>query len=172
VKLLAALLAMALAAAPIGHHHRRACARHHRCPAPHAATPAPSATPSAAPIPTAPPAPTVVATPVATPLPTRTSVTFDDTRDPWTLAPAHATLAAGPVTFTAYDYGQDDHNLSVDSEDRTIHYGSLDVPTGSTDDPPALTVDLPAGHYVLFCNLPGHELAGMAYTITVRQGAH
>jgi plastocyanin len=163
VKLLAALAAVALAAAPVGHHHHRACRR--RCPAPHVATPTPTATATVLP---APPVPTVVATPVATPLPARTSVTFDDTRDPWTLAPAHATLAAGPVTFTAYDYGQDDHNLSIDSEDRTVHYGAVDVPAGSTDDPPALTIDLPAGRYVLFCALPGHEAAGMAYTITVR----
>jgi plastocyanin len=119
------------------------------------------------PAPTAPPAPTVVATPTPPGLPTRTSVTFDDTRTPWTLAPAHAALAAGPITFTAYDYGQDDHNLSIDSESRTVHYGSVDVPAGSTDDPPTLTVDLPAGRYVLFCDLPGHEAAGMAYTITV-----
>ena len=49
-----------------------------------------------------------------------------------------------------------------------MHYGSVDVPTGSTDDPPALTVDLPPGRYVLFCDLPGHEAAGMASTITVR----
>jgi plastocyanin len=167
VKLLAALVAAVLAAAPLGHHHRHACTRHRRCPPPHVvAAPAPTAT--AAPAPTAPPAPTVAATPVAPPLPSRTSVTFDDTRTPWTLAPAHATLAAGPITFTAYDYGQDDHNLSIDSADRTVHYGSVDVPTGSTDDPPALTVDLPAGRYVLFCDLPGHEAAGMAYTITVR----
>jgi plastocyanin len=163
MKWFAAVLAAALAAAPVAH-HPRACAR--RCPPRHAATPAP--TPTATPFPTALPVPTVVVTPVATPLPTRTSVTFDDTQDPWTLAPAHATLAAGPITFTAYDYGQDDHNLSIDSESRTTHYGSVDVPTGSTDDPPALTVDLPAGRYVLFCDLPGHEAAGMAYTITVR----
>ena len=30
------------------------------------------------------------------------------------------------------------------------------------------TVDLPPGRYVLFCDLPGHEAAGMASTITVQ----
>jgi plastocyanin len=164
VKLLAAVAAAALAAAPVAHHHHHRPCR--RCPPPHAATPAP--TPTATGAPTAPPTPTIVATPPAPPLPARTSVTFDDTRDPWTLVPTYATLAAGRIAFTAYDYGQDDHNLSIDSEGRTVHYGSVDVPAGSTNDPPALTVDLPAGRYVLFCDLPGHEAAGMKYTITVR----
>jgi plastocyanin len=165
VKWLAAILAAAVAAAPLPHHHR-AC--RHRCVPHHLPAPAPTATPTAVPLPTAPPAPTVAPTPVATPLPARASVTFDDTRDPWTLAPAHDTLAAGTITFTAYDYGQDDHNLSVDSESRTVHYGSVDVPAGTADDPPALTVELPPGRYVLFCDLPGHEAAGMTSTITVR----
>jgi plastocyanin len=164
VKWLAAVIAAAVAAAPLPHHHK-AC--RHRC-APHAPAPAPTAAPTVVALPTAPPAPTVSASPAPAPLPSRASVTFDDTRDPWTLAPAHATFAAGPVTFTAYDYGQDDHNLSVDSESRTVHYGSVDVPAGGTDDPPALTVELAPGRYVLFCDLPGHEAAGMAYTITVR----
>jgi hypothetical protein len=162
VKWLMAAVAAAVAAAPLGHHH--VCPD--RCaPLP---LPVPTLAPTVLPQPTAPPAPTVGATPPPAPLPSRASVTFDDTRDPWTLAPAHDTLAAGPVTFTAYDYGQDDHNLSVDSASRAVHYGSVDVPVGSTDDPPALTVDLPPGRYVLFRDLPGHEAAGMAATITVR----
>jgi plastocyanin len=157
-------------------HHRHHC-RHHTAPRPRAYRPAapPAATPApAAPAPTATPGafPTATASPVTTvvpdPLPRRTSVTMDDTRDPWTLTPARFTLGAGTITFTAYDYGMDDHNLSVDSASRAVHYGSIDVPAGSADDPPALTVDLPPGRYVLFCDLPGHEAAGMASTITVR----
>jgi plastocyanin len=158
-------------------HHRHHC-RRHRAPRPRAyRPPASAATPSpAAPAPTATTAPGAFPTPTASPVTTvvpdplsrRTSVTMDDTRDPWTLTPARFTLGAGTITFTAYDYGMDDHNLSVDSASRAVHYGSVDVPAGSADDPPALTVDLPPGRYVLFCDLPGHEAAGMASTITVQ----
>jgi plastocyanin len=61
----------------------------------------------------------------------------------------------------------DDHNLSVDSQSRAVHYGSVDVLTGSTDDPPTLTLDLAPGRYVLFCNIGDHETRGMRSTITV-----
>ena len=154
-------------------HHRHHCRRH---PAPrprHNAVPGATVTaPSPAPTATAPPSPAPTASPIPTaaptPFPSRTSVTMDDTHDPWTLVPARFTLGAGRVTFTAYDYGMDDHNLSVDSESRAVHYGSVDVPAGSADDPPVLTLDLPPGRYVLFCDLPGHEAAGMKSTITVQ----
>jgi plastocyanin len=187
-----ALLLIAAVAAPGGHnrtvphrtlrhctaHHRHHC-RRHKPPRPRRYLPPRAGLPSAPPIPlptvaapVATPAPTAAATAAptatATPFPRRTSVTMDDTRDPWTLVPARFTLGAGAITFTAYNYGMDDHDLSVDSLSRAVHYGSIAVPAGSADDPPALTLDLPPGRYVLFCNLPGHEAAGMSSTITVQ----
>ena len=80
----------------------------------------------------------------------------------------HLEVAAGHLRIHAYNRGMDDHDLSVDSPSRTVHYATIEVPAGSTDDPPHVTVDLAPGQYVLFCGLPGHEQAGMISTITVR----
>jgi plastocyanin len=194
VSWLAALVAAGVAAAgvvapapdhntSVGHRTLPRCTRHrhHHCvkhrvrpvrqrapqrPAPARPKPAPAASspvPGAVPI-----VPGATATPTPAPLPRRTSVRLDDTSEPWTLAPERDTLGTGQITFTAYNRGMDDHNLSVDSPSRTVHYGSVDLPANDTDDPPELTVDLPAGRYVLFCDLPGHEQAGMISTITVQ----
>jgi plastocyanin len=153
------------------HHH---CARHRpakprRQVAPRPVAPRPPGAipvPQPAPVSSAtPPVPAPTATPV--PLPRRTSVRLDDTDDPWVLAPERDRLGAGQITFTAYNRGMDDHNLSVDSASRAVHYGSVDLPADQTDDPPSLTVGLAPGRYVLFCDLPGHEQAGMIAAITV-----
>jgi hypothetical protein len=152
-------------------HRHRHCVKHRVKPVPQRAAP-----PRASPVPATPaPAPGAVpivpgatATPTPAPLPTRTSVRLDDTSEPWTLAPERDALGAGRITFTAYNRGMDDHELSVDSPSRTVHYATIEVPAGSTDDPPHVTVDLAPGQYVLFCGLPGHEQAGMISTITVR----
>jgi len=158
-------------------HQRHHCRRHKPPrPRPNRPTPATAQPAPGAPAPTGAPAPGALPTPTASPvttvapapIPSRTSVTMDDTRDPWTLVPARFTLGTGRVTFTAYNYGMDDHNLSVDSASRAVHFGSVDVPAGSADDPPVLSIDLPPGRYVLFCDLPGHEAAGMSSTITVQ----
>ena len=157
------------------HHH---CAKHRhakprrqtapRPAVPRPLAPAPVPPPGAPPPPGATPAPTPTATATPVPLPQRTSVRLDDTDDPWVLAPERDRLGAGRITFTAYNRGMDDHNLSVDSESRAVHYGGVDAPANQTDDPPTLTVDLAPGRYVLFCDLPGHEQAGMRATITVQ----
>jgi plastocyanin len=94
-------------------------------------------------------------------------VRLDDTGDPWVLAPERDRLGAGQITFTGYNRGMDDHNLTVESESRAVRYGMVELPAGSADDPPVLTVDLAPGRYVLFCDLPTHEQLGMVSTITV-----
>jgi plastocyanin len=148
--------------------HRHAKPRRQRAPKPAAPRPPVAApVPQPAPAPGVTPAPTATPTPTPAPLPQRTSVRLDDTDDPWVLAPERDRLGAGRITFTAYNRGMDDHNLSVDSESRAVHYGSVDVLTGSTDDPPTLTLDLAPGRYVLFCNIGDHETRGMRSTITV-----
>jgi plastocyanin len=148
--------------------HRPAKPRRQIAPRPVAPRP-PGALPVPQPAPAlgATPAPTVAPTITPAPLPRRTSVRLDDTDDPWVLAPERDRLGAGQITFTAYNRGMDDHNLSVDSASRAVHYGGVDLPANQTDDPPTLTVDLAPGRYVLFCDLPGHEQAGMVASITV-----
>jgi plastocyanin len=163
------------ALARCGKHRHHHCAKHRhakprRQTAPKPAVPRPSG-PAPAPLPGVAPAPgaTAAPTPAATavPLPRRTSVRLDDTGDQWVLAPERDRLGAGQITFTGYNRGMDDHNLTVESESRAVRYGKVELPAGSADDPPALSVDLAPGRYVLFCDLPGHEQAGMISTISV-----
>jgi uncharacterized cupredoxin-like copper-binding protein len=58
------------------------------------------------------------------------------------------------------------NDITVDEDSSRIHeVGSLgEVRLGATRD---LTLKLPAGHYVMFCNLPGHYRGGMYALLTV-----
>lgn len=70
---------------------------------------------------------------------------------------------AGPVTLTLTNDSPVPHNVAVKG-------GGVDSPPsdivqdGGTA---ALTVDLPAGEYEYYCEVPGHEAAGMKGTLTV-----
>jgi uncharacterized cupredoxin-like copper-binding protein len=54
--------------------------------------------------------------------------------------------------------------VDEDSEDLTAVDEVEDIAAGATAD---LTVDLPAGHYVVICNVPGHYSSGMHTDFTV-----
>ena len=114
------------------------------------------APPGPAPTPT--PAPTATATPD---YPTRTGILIDDDPD-YTMHSSDPTLKAGVVTFSAANYGLDDHNLTIAG----VAGASVDVPAGG--DPYTLEVTLAPGTYRLFCSLTGHDAAGMHTTIAVR----
>jgi uncharacterized cupredoxin-like copper-binding protein len=90
-------------------------------------------------------------------------------------------VAAGPVTFTVTNEGVKKHEfvvlqtdanpdkLTVEGdevvEDDYDSPGEIgDLPAGTTD---TLTLDLPAGSYVLICNLKGHYRMGMYTPFTV-----
>ena len=92
-----------------------------------------------------------------------------------------ASVAAGTVTFTVTNEGVKKHEfvvlqtdanpdkLTVEGdevvEDDYDSPGEIgDLPAGSTD---TLTLDLPAGNYVLICNLKGHYRMGMYAPFTV-----
>jgi len=69
----------------------------------------------------------------------------------------------GPVTITLTNDSPVPHNIavrggSVDTEPSETIQG------GATAD---LSVDLPAGEYEYYCEVPGHEQAGMVGTLTV-----
>lgn len=73
------------------------------------------------------------------------------------------TTSAGPVTITLTNDSPVPHNIavrggSVDTEPSETIQG------GATAD---LSVDLPAGEYEYYCEVPGHEQAGMVGTLTV-----
>jgi uncharacterized cupredoxin-like copper-binding protein len=95
------------------------------------------------------------------------------------------TVAPGRVAFTAKNAGQITHEMVVLRTDRVPD--ALATAEGKVDEdasgtvigeipeaqlPPGaestLMVDLPAGRYVLFCNIPGHYQAGMRTQLTVR----
>ena len=90
-------------------------------------------------------------------------------------------VAAGTVTFTVTNEGVKKHEfvvlqtdanpdkLTVEGdevvEDDYDSPGEIgDLPAGATD---TLTLDLPAGKYVLICNLKGHYRMGMYTPFTV-----
>ncbi len=90
-------------------------------------------------------------------------------------------LPAGPVTFDITNAGTVDHEFVVIPTD--IAVDQLPTKDGAVDEdqvPPlkragpiqpgtttTLSVDLPAGHHVIICNIPGHYLAGMRTELTV-----
>ena len=90
-----------------------------------------------------------------------------------------STAAAGPVTFEIENAGTIVHEfvvmktdlaadklpldtsagvVSEDTDGLTVVDEVEDIPVGSSE---SLTVDLPAGHYVVICNVPGHYAGGM-----------
>jgi uncharacterized cupredoxin-like copper-binding protein len=90
--------------------------------------------------------------------------------------------AAGPTTFNVRNDGTTDHefvivrtDLAEDQlpqangevvEDQLESLGEVeDVAPGTTK---SFTVDLTPGHYVVFCNIPGHYPAGMHEDLTVQ----
>lgn len=132
--------------------------------------------PSAAPAASMAPAPSgavgpasCVGTPVSASL-TEMSITLDV-----------ATVPAGEVTFDAINVGTVEHELLVIAsdlpqdqlpvKDGVVDEGAVNVLAAVRGVQPGtdahLSVDLPAGHYVLICNLPGHYLAGMHAELTV-----
>ena len=75
------------------------------------------------------------------------------------------TAAAGDVTLAVTNNGDVEHNLILRGTDlRTPVLG----PGGTTE---LVLPDLAAGTYELFCDVPGHEEAGMVNTLTVSEPA-
>lgn len=107
-------------------------------------------------------------TPVASPEPAESPTTGDGgatalTVDMVDLAfePNTLTIPAGTdVTVTVENKGALPHNFSV--TDQPIDSG--EVPSGQSAD---VVVNLPAGTYEFYCNIPGHKEAGMVGTLTV-----
>jgi uncharacterized cupredoxin-like copper-binding protein len=74
------------------------------------------------------------------------------------------TATAGTVTFVYIDQpGVTKHTLEIEGVDKSTFYleinGAGDRDVGS--------VDLQAGTYTIFCDVPGHRAAGMEGTVTV-----
>ncbi len=74
------------------------------------------------------------------------------------------TASAGKVSIDFTNTSPLDHNMTIESASHQI-LGATPTFDGGTKD---LTVDLKAGTYKFFCSVPGHRMAGMEGTLTVK----
>lgn len=109
----------------------------------------------------------------------RVNVTMGAPKE-FSMVPAPTSVAAGPTTFVVTNRGGLVHEMvvvpapggptSLKKPDGTASEAgspgeAADVAPGSTK---TFTVTLPAGKYVLLCNLPGHYAGGMYASFVVR----
>ena len=105
----------------------------------------------------------------------------------WSVTPSTPTVPTGLVSFAVTDKGTIKHEFvvlrtdtpaseipieSFEGEKDRINEDAAGTNVGETGDmrPGAtktITIDLKPGHYVLFCNLPGHYGMGMHTEFTV-----
>lgn len=112
-------------------------------------------TPSASPM--ASPAGSPVASPVAEQAAAEITVEMVDIA----FNPTEVTIPADTdVTVNLPNNGVLPHNFNIDEVN--VHSG--DVPGGEST---TLTLNLPAGSYKYYCNIPGHAESGMAGELTV-----
>lgn len=107
--------------------------------------------------------------------------TVDITITDTSLTPAPDSVSAGEVTFDATNEGEATHEFEVfqadvdpadlpvennvaNTEGMTLLGEVEDLTPGGTG---SLTLDLPAGSYIIMCNLPGHFDMGLHSTLTV-----
>jgi uncharacterized cupredoxin-like copper-binding protein len=120
--------------------------------------------------------PAAGATATVTPLSRNVDVTLAQ----FAVSPSAATAPAGKVTFRVHNAGTITHEFVVIrtpraaadlpiKNGRAVEAGNVgetgDLQAGATR---AVTLNLPAGHYALICNLAGHYLAGQHTDFTVR----
>jgi plastocyanin len=89
---------------------------------------------------------------------------YDVTLADFQISPERVVASSGPITFEVVNEGPTPHNLAVrEASDEVL---------GTTPDlrrqqAAPLSIQLPAGEYVMFCSLPGHESLGMRSALTV-----
>ncbi|MGH9038141.1 MAG: plastocyanin/azurin family copper-binding protein [Acidimicrobiia bacterium] len=78
------------------------------------------------------------------------------------LEPAEATVPPGPVTFTYVNEGVQAHTLLIEG------VGGFKLEVASRGDTDTGNVALKPGPYKLYCDVPGHQAAGMESTLVVQ----
>jgi uncharacterized cupredoxin-like copper-binding protein len=123
-------------------------------------------------------APTTPAT-TAPPAATKVTVVMGKPKE-FSLSASPAQIAAGKTTFTVTNQGSILHEMVVvpsaggpaalREPDGTANEAGAEgeVPDVEPGAGGKLTVTLPAGKYVLLCNLPGHYAGGMYATLVVK----
>jgi plastocyanin len=81
----------------------------------------------------------------------------------FTLDPTDVSVAE-TVALAVTNDGPTIHNVTIRDDANTVLGATKDLKEGESE---TLTADLPAGTYVLFCSLPGHESLGIKGTLTV-----
>lgn len=119
-----------------------------------------------------------------TPADATNGMTVDVYHAEWYLEPSVDKVPAGTVTINARNDGSIPHNfrmartdldadaLPVDEDAFTVEEDQLDMVARSTEDlqpgeVEPITLDLPPGRYVLFCNIPSHYQAGLYHEFIV-----
>lgn len=98
----------------------------------------------------------------------------------FTVTPTVRQAAAGKVTFNVHNGGRVTHEfvvLRTDKPAADLLRGSRADESGNAGETgdlqpgqaKSITLRLPAGHYALICNLPGHYAAGQHTDFTVKQ---
>ena len=139
--------------------------------APAAASPAAAGSPAATPVAatTAPAAATPAAAPAGTPAAASgaaQSVTI--TAHDIFFDPKEVTIPANTdVTLILPNEGVTMHNFSItDHKNENLPFAPIDVDL-NPGETKQVTINAPAGSYYFFCNVPGHEAAGMFGTLKV-----
>ena len=70
----------------------------------------------------------------------------------------------GSVSLAVTNDGPTIHNVSIRDASGKVVGATQDLKPGQSEN---LTVDIPAGTYILFCSLPGHESLGVKGSLTV-----
>jgi plastocyanin len=70
----------------------------------------------------------------------------------------------GVVSLAVTNAGPTVHDVTIRDTSGTVLGETEDLKPGATE---TLTADLPAGTYMIFCSLPGHESLGLKGTLTV-----
>jgi plastocyanin len=83
-------------------------------------------------------------------------------QDPFEFAPEQATAEAGQVTVGLVNEASSRHTLTFEGREADL---GLAADAGDAD---SGTIQLEAGEYVYYCDLPGHREAGMEGILTVQ----
>ena len=82
-------------------------------------------------------------------------------KDTLTFDKSSYSAAAGNVTFEYIDDGNIPHTLNIEGQ-------TFEIDVNKHGDKESASINLAAGTYTLYCNIPGHRSAGMHATLTVQ----
>ncbi len=106
------------------------------------------------------PAPASTAPSAASAAASTAVIVKDFTLDPLDVA------VAGTVSLAVTNDGPTVHNVAIRDDAGAVLGTTADLKEGESE---TLTVEIPAGSYILFCTLPGHESLGIKGTLTVSE---